>query len=177
MAFVKDYETVATRIDKFYKDYPNGRISTILFHFTEEFYIVRAEVYRDINDDVFAASGLAEEYVAEKGVNEKSALENCETSAIGRALANLNYATKNVERPSHEEMNKNPRPRPKQIAANKPKPVATDEQIANWKLELAAAADQESLKIIGMVMSTHAISDVARTELLDIWTARQQELA
>jgi hypothetical protein len=41
--------------------------------------------------------------VTERGVNATSALENCETSAIGRALANLGYAPKG-KRPSREEM-------------------------------------------------------------------------
>ena len=51
------------------------------------------------------ATGHAQEHVTEKGVNSTSALENCETSAIGRALANLGYAAKG-KRPSREEMAK-----------------------------------------------------------------------
>jgi hypothetical protein len=34
------------------------------------------------------STGLAEETISGRGVNSTSALENCETSAIGRALAN-----------------------------------------------------------------------------------------
>jgi hypothetical protein len=48
---------------------------------------------------------LAEETVQGRGVNATSALENCETSAIGRALANAGYATKG-KRASREEMSK-----------------------------------------------------------------------
>jgi hypothetical protein len=48
---------------------------------------------------------LAEETVQGRGVNATSALENCETSAIGRALANAGYATKG-KRASREEMGK-----------------------------------------------------------------------
>ena len=51
------------------------------------------------------ATGLAEETVQGRGVNATSALENCETSAIGRALANAGYATKG-KRASREEMAK-----------------------------------------------------------------------
>jgi hypothetical protein len=50
-------------------------------------------------------TGLAEETVQGRGVNATSALENCETSAIGRALANAGYATKG-KRASREEMSK-----------------------------------------------------------------------
>jgi len=51
------------------------------------------------------SAGYAEETVTSRGVNQTSALENCETSAIGRALANAGYAPKG-KRPSREEMTK-----------------------------------------------------------------------
>jgi hypothetical protein len=51
------------------------------------------------------ATGLAYEMVTDRGVNQTSALENCETSAIGRALANAGYAAKG-KRPSQSEMAK-----------------------------------------------------------------------
>ena len=50
-------------------------------------------------------TGLAYELVSDRGVNSTSALENGETSAIGRALANANYAAKG-KRASREEMSK-----------------------------------------------------------------------
>jgi hypothetical protein len=100
-----DYETVEVRLEKFIKDYPNFRIATELESFQSNRYIVKAYLYKDINDEVSWATGYAEETISERGVNSTSALENCETSAIGRALANAGYAAKG-KRPSREEMSK-----------------------------------------------------------------------
>ena len=62
-------------------------------------------LFKDASDGVAWATGYAEETVSSRGVNQTSALENCETSAIGRALANAGYAPKG-KRPSREEMSK-----------------------------------------------------------------------
>ena len=100
-----DYETVEVRLEKFIKDYPNFRIATELESFQTNRYIVKAYLYKDLKDEVSWATGYAEETISERGVNSTSALENCETSAIGRALANAGYAAKG-KRPSREEMSK-----------------------------------------------------------------------
>ncbi len=68
-------------------------------------FIVEASVYRTEADVRPWTTGLAEETIQGRGVNATSALENCETSAIGRALANAGYATKG-KRASREEMAK-----------------------------------------------------------------------
>ena len=102
---LEDYETVEERLVKFWKDNPNGRVNTRLLESSASRFIVEAHVYRDAKDDHAWASGLAEETVQGRGVNATSALENCETSAIGRALANAGYATKG-KRASREEMSK-----------------------------------------------------------------------
>jgi len=100
-----DYETVEERLVKFWKDNPDGRVDTKLLDFNGGRYIVQAYIYRTFADSAPWSSGLAEETVAGRGVNATSALENCETSAIGRALASAGYATKG-KRPSREEMAK-----------------------------------------------------------------------
>ena len=100
-----DYEPVEVRLEKFIKDYPAFRISTELEVVEATRYIVKAYLYKDASDGVAWATGYAEETVTTRGVNQTSALENCETSAIGRALANAGYAPKG-KRPSREEMTK-----------------------------------------------------------------------
>jgi hypothetical protein len=99
-----DYETVEERLVKFWKEHESGRIITTLISGTSSQFIVRAELYKD-GSELIWATGLAEETVQGRGVNSTSALENCETSAIGRALANAGYATKG-KRASREEMTK-----------------------------------------------------------------------
>ena len=100
-----DYEPVEVRLEKFIKDYPDFRISTELEVVEASRYIVKAYLYKTSQDSIAWATGYAEETVSTRGVNQTSALENCETSAIGRALANAGYAPKG-KRPSREEMSK-----------------------------------------------------------------------
>ena len=100
-----DYEPVEVRLEKFIKDYPSFRIATELEVVEATRYIVKAYLFKDAGDGVAWATGYAEETVSQRGVNQTSALENCETSAIGRALANAGYAPKG-KRPSREEMTK-----------------------------------------------------------------------
>jgi hypothetical protein len=113
-----DYETVEVRLEKFIKDYPDFRISTELEVIEKDRYVVKAYLYKTYDSNIAWVTGLAEEKVSDRGVNATSALENCETSAIGRALANAGYASKG-KRPSREEMSK-------VVAQKPPKPSVVD---------------------------------------------------
>jgi hypothetical protein len=100
-----NYETVESRLEKWHEKYPDNRIETELIEATERRFVVFAKIFKTEADPKPCATGLAFEVITEKGVNSTSALENCETSAIGRALANAGFAAKG-KRASREEMAK-----------------------------------------------------------------------
>ena len=101
---LEDYDTVESRIKKFWEQFPNGRILTDVLHDSDERKVVKAYVYVDKDDPRAVTSGMAEEIVGSSMVTKTSALEVCETSAIGRALANFLFSGN--KRPSREEMEK-----------------------------------------------------------------------
>jgi hypothetical protein len=133
---LEDYETVEDRLTKFWKDYPDGRISTQIIEHTLQRFIVQAAIYRTEVDAQPWSTGFAEETVSTRGVNSTSALENCETSAIGRALANAGYASKG-KRPSREEMSK--------VKTVEPKPFS--EKLAD-KITMPAEDDPWTTKSV-----------------------------
>jgi len=79
----KDYYTVAERIAKFREDHPEHTISTELISNTN--YVVMKASISDGTDVI--STGFAEEERGSTNINTTSALENAETSAVGRALA------------------------------------------------------------------------------------------
>jgi hypothetical protein len=104
------YATVAERIALFYESHPNGRITTELINRDASSVTFKALVFRGEADAKPAATGWATEREGDGDINTVACLENTETSAIGRALANLGF-TAAKERPSVEEMRKAARAR------------------------------------------------------------------
>ena len=104
-----NYETVEDRLKVFWKDNPNARINTEIAHITEDgtCVTIRAEVFKQEEDARPVATGIAQETKGQGGfANADAWMENCETSAIGRALANWKYQGSTKPRPSREEMSK-----------------------------------------------------------------------
>ena len=100
---LQDYETVESRLEKWHDKFPDSRVETELIEASNTRFIVFCKLFKTEADPKPCATGLAFETITEKGVNSTSALENCETSAIGRALANAGFAAKG-KRASREEM-------------------------------------------------------------------------
>ena len=105
MAFnLDDYEPVASRLDRFLKAHPDARVITDLVHYLSDIAVFKAELWLD---GEIIATGWAEEIRGQGNVNKTSHLENCETGAVGRALANAGLSGSDfTKRPSREEMGK-----------------------------------------------------------------------
>ena len=97
-----DYEMVKDRIPLFLEEYPEGRINTEVIS-ENNGVTMKAYLYKNLEEQVSCAplsTGIAREV---PGGHIDKYYENCETSAIGRALANINLYS--GDRPSFEEMN------------------------------------------------------------------------
>ena len=154
-----DYETVEVRLEKFIKDYPDFRVETELVSFQNDRYIVKAWLYRTFADSTPFSSGLAEETISSRGVNATSALENCETSAIGRALANAGYASKG-KRPSREEMVKATRAK-----LTQPKehiPVVNEDDPWTIKTVAPPSTSAEAVEIVKDIIGGTTDKDIPR---------------
>lgn len=92
-AALKDYVEVNVRIMKFYEKYPEGRILTEIVRWENDVIVMKATAYRN-DTDVPASTGFAYEKEGSSFINKTSALENCETSAVGRCLAILGFEVK-----------------------------------------------------------------------------------
>jgi len=139
-----DYEPVAARHARWLADHPNGRTITHMISAPgADICVIRAELWLE---DICIATGFAEEVRGAGNVNRTSHVENCETSAVGRALANAGYAGSDVnKRPSREEMSKVQRmsqgtdARMPSVQVTQPAGTASDKQIGFAKSLLKKA--------------------------------------
>jgi hypothetical protein len=142
-----DYAPVADRIELFYSRFPEGRITTRLLPSTHGEIVVKAFVYRRQDDTLPASTGLASERVGDGEVNMYACLENTETSAIGRALANLGFAA-SKRRPSREEMEKVERAR-NGVAYRAPVSMtSTEKRVASPAAQIVVAALHHDLLLL-----------------------------
>jgi predicted ester cyclase len=102
---LESYATVQERISQFYQDFPDGSIRTFMVVRDGPEVVFEARAYRNPEEAALGVytSGWAREIEGKTPVNKTSHLENAESSAVGRALSNLGYAT-DSRRPSRSEM-------------------------------------------------------------------------
>jgi len=121
---LSQYETVDERIHAFYAANPVGKITTEILELKDDFVVIRASVFREHEDTLPAATGICDGSRKDRGVDANFWIPNAETSAIGRALANLGLSAKGA-RPSRSEMEK-----VQAVAESKPAPTTFKEKLA-----------------------------------------------
>jgi hypothetical protein len=158
---LQNYETVAQRIIRFYSDHENGAIITKYLTTDADRdrkqWVVYAEVWFDKNTDARpTGTGLAFEIDGSAGANVTSALENCESSAVGRALAQANYGgDKRVTREEMAKVNRGP---------------AKENQIT--AIDIQNAATLKELEALW----ARSVDSGDSTKLISEFTARKQAL-
>jgi len=83
----KAYQTVAYRVQVFREKYPDWTLMTEVLHRDGECVVIKSSILDESGR--LRSTGHSEEYRKATQINKTSALENAETSAIGRALAGL----------------------------------------------------------------------------------------
>jgi len=170
-----DYEPVAARLNRWIADCRNRniqhRVETTLMEYGDNRCVFRATIFEG---DVAIATGHAEETRGEGHVNRTSHLENCETGAVGRALANAGWAGSDPEkRPSREEMSKVQRsgnePRSFTIGtgphSNRPATEAQRKTVSRMAIERGIAISQDELNSLTASQASErigAMKDVPR---------------
>mgnify|MGYP001318681152 CR=1 FL=1 len=161
---LNNYETVEDRLKVFWKDYPEGRIETEILHITPDgtCVTIQANLFKQGEDARPVATGIAQETKGQGGfANADAWMENCETSAIGRALANWKYQGSSKPRPSREEMSK------VQVEKKPVKKPTKQEQAAMEKVAdemVSETTEGKNAKQLNQVISGFGFSkDVADT--------------
>lgn len=106
MAFdPSQYQNVKERIDGFWEKFPNGRIINEIVLINETGVVIKSTIYTDREDKNPVAVDFAQENVQPIGVNKTSWVENCSSSATGRAISLLGgELSPTFKRPTKEEM-------------------------------------------------------------------------
>lgn len=169
-----DYDLVENRVKQFHSLYEDGRIVTENMSTKEDRekgqWVFKARIYLTQEDQRLGlpkATGYAHEVDGGPGANRFSAAENCETSAIGRALAN--FGMSGNLRPSRSEMQKVQRMEQEAAAPKE----AWAPPLINWDEELSKVDTVEGARGLFAL----AKAEKAPKAILDSITAKGKELA
>lgn len=159
----KDYVEVNKRVEAFRQVFPLGTIETTIEHKDNNVVIMKATVK---NEGQVLSTGYAQEKEDSSFINKTSYIENCETSAVGRALGFLGIGI-NTSIASYEEVSnaiKNQIPKPK-----RPTDLITDNQ--KHKLFELVGMKEEDKTLIREIMGKYGYlhsDEIKKTDLKDI---------
>jgi hypothetical protein len=161
----KEYVEVNERIKyfRFSEDYKGWSLSSEIVHLDTESCVIRAEI-RDENW-VLRATGFAQEDKSSSYINKTSYVENCETSAWGRALANLGIGIDTSIASSNEVS----MAISKQNTKSTPKTAKADEKLkltSDIKAKMIEAVKNGAADKVEAALSKYEITAAQRKEIL-----------
>lgn len=146
----RQYIDVAQRIQGFWELYPQGRIVTEMVADDGKRCVFKAEAYDMAEGGAgLLATGHAYEVNSGRGVNATSYIENCETSAVGRALGMLGIGSTDSIASADEVMaaqayqaQPHPKPQPQQQDPLKPAKARLWHALQNYAAAHGGIAEQ-----------------------------------
>lgn len=167
----KEYVMVKDRVAEFNRLYPNGSITTRLVAYKDNVIIIRACVIPDTDKPERKFADYSQEVIGSSDINKTSAVENCSTSAVGRALAYMGIGLVDSIASADEMAKAGSQSRVKSPLT---KVTATNEV----KPQLASPAQVAALKkmLIGFSRGTITTEDSAEIALIEITGYSFEEL-
>lgn len=172
----KDYAEVNQRIKAFRMVYPEGTINTEIISLENGVCTMKATA---MNEGKILGTGFAQEKEGSTFINKTSYIENCETSAVGRALGMCGFGI-DTSVCSAEELQNALNNRNKPEAKSKPKiEYATEEQIAKLTKEYQGKREKldKFLNENGVTAIMRLPKDIAQKKIdeIEAWRKKQEE--
>ena len=155
----KEYVTVNERLKEFRNNFKDYALITEIVELGADFATVKASIYDD--KGVLRATGFAREVVAKSPINKYAFLENCETSAIGRALGNFGIGIDEAVCTADELLQK--------LSHDDDKPTKTE-------FEKAATAEKTAnTKAINKAIASGATEMPKKAKTIDVLKSHYQQ--
>jgi hypothetical protein len=198
---LKDYVDVAERIRAWYEAYPNARIETKIIEHTEKRVVVEARAYRGVKGDSQSddlgflddrPAGIGHSAMQIPGATpytRGSEIENCETSAVGRALVMAGLPSKRIA--SDDEIRAKSEPAKPAPEPRREKPRSDDEALASaaaeifngpspaaveWADAINASVNVGELAKIGQQIATTKLTEEDKNYLQSVYKSRKAAL-
>lgn len=182
--FAADYIQVSERLQAFYAKYPDGSIQSEIVELSDSRVVMRAYAYRNAEDPRPGVGYSSLEIPGRTPYTRGSEIENCETSAWGRAIAALGFEVKRGIASAEEVRNKSGadpkhQPEPERQAPRAPRPAASTvppepdwmaEQKLGWKerTDWGGPAKTDAVANPSAPLTTKQLLDLATEAKVDI---------
>lgn len=191
---LKDYVDVAERIRAWYEAYPNARIETRIVEHTDKRVVVEARAYRGVkgdsgpNDELGfmddRPAGIGHSAMQIPGATpytRGSEIENCETSAVGRALVMAGLPSKRIASDDEIKSKGGSSKSLAKAAAEVFDDVVLPPHVQKFVDEFDAATTLEQLNAIGQKVNNSSadgidIDEVSREFLVKKFKSRRSEI-